>query len=110
MNLRGRLRKAFLSQDLRKSDSVFELTGCTLSELITHLSSLFTEGMSLDNYGQWVIDHIRPVGSFDLTDPEQQRLCFHYTNLQPLWHKDNLKKIKSDKLVIAAARTISSKI
>jgi len=50
--------------------------------------------MSWDNYGYrgWHIDHIRPCASFDLTDPEQQRECFHYTNLQPLWWQDNLRK------------------
>jgi HNH endonuclease. len=50
--------------------------------------------MSWDNYGRdgWHIDHIRPCASFDLTDPEQQRQCFHYTNLQPLWAADNIRK------------------
>ena len=50
--------------------------------------------MSWDNYGihGWHIDHIRPCASFDLTDPEQQRQCFHYPNLQPLWAFDNLSK------------------
>lgn len=42
--------------------------------------------------GEWHIDHIKPCASFDLTDPEEQKECFHYTNLQPLWAKDNLNK------------------
>lgn len=47
---------------------------------------------SLENYGQWHVDHIIPCDSFDLFDVEQQKICFHYTNLQPLWAKDNLIK------------------
>lgn len=50
--------------------------------------------MTWENYGVhgWHIDHIRPCKSFDLTDPEQQKECFHYTNLQPLWWWENLEK------------------
>jgi len=71
-----------------------QLTGCSFQELTSHIESQFTEGMSWDNYGfyGWHIDHIRPCVSFDLTDPEQQKACFHYSNLQPLWAKDNLVK------------------
>jgi hypothetical protein len=57
-----------------------------------HLKDHFLPEMNWDNYGAWHIDHIRPCASFDLTDPEQQKQCFHYTNLQPLWAADNIRK------------------
>lgn len=65
--------------------------GCTAEELKTYLESLFQEGMTWDNYGKngWHIDHIRPVSSFK---PEEWEQINHYTNLQPLWAKDNLSK------------------
>jgi len=53
-------------------------------------------GQSFENYGTaWHVDHIRPCASFDLSDPEQQRQCFHFTNLQPLWDEINLEKSDS---------------
>ena len=71
-----------------------ELVGTDWAGLVAHLEAQFLPGMSWENYGYetWHVDHIRPCASFDLTDPEQQRQCFHYTNLQPLWAKDNLSK------------------
>jgi hypothetical protein len=71
-----------------------EFLGCSIEEFRKHLESQFTEGMTWDNYGYygWHVDHILPVDSFDMTDPEQQRKCFHYTNLQPLWAPDNFEK------------------
>lgn len=52
--------------------------------------------MSWQNRGRghdkWHIDHVRPCASFDLTDPEQQKQCFHWSNMQPLWQTDNLRK------------------
>lgn len=91
-NLRSRIRYALLGKN--KSKSTMELLGCTIEEFKYHLESQFKDGMSWDNYGRygWHIDHIRPCSSFDLTNPEQQKECFHYTNLQPLWAEENLKK------------------
>ena len=77
-----------------KSDSVINLIGCSIEDLKKHLESQFKEGMLWENYGiyGWHIDHIIPCASFDLTDPEQQKKCFNYKNLQPLWAKDNIIK------------------
>ena len=69
-----------------------KLCGCSLEKLKQHLESQFTEGMTWDNKGDWHVDHIKPCASFDLTNPEEQKKCFHYTNLQPLWALDNMKK------------------
>lgn len=76
------------------SESTIKLIGCSTSELKNHLEKQFVKGMSWQNYGKngWHIDHIKPCTSFDLTDPKQQKLCFHYTNLQPLWASDNISK------------------
>jgi hypothetical protein len=81
-----------------KSDRTMNLLGCSIEYFIAYLQSKFEDGMTLENYGEWHIDHIRPCSSFDLTCHIQQKQCFHYTNLQPLWQKDNL--IKSDKYIL----------
>ena len=69
-----------------------ELTGADIDVVKAHLERQFVDGMTWENRGAWHVDHIRPCASFDLTDPKQQRQCFHYTNLQPLWAEDNLAK------------------
>lgn len=93
-NLRNRIIEVLKRNSVRKNNKTFELIGCDLQTLKQHLESQFTDGMNWDNHGikGWHIDHIRPCASFDLTNPEEQKKCFHYTNLQPLWAKDNLKK------------------
>jgi len=91
-NLRSRICHAI--SGIVKSKRTTELVGCSIDDLKLHLEKQFVDGMNWENYGLhgWHVDHIRPCCSFDLTDPEQQRECFHYTNLQPLWAKDNLAK------------------
>ena len=80
-----------------KSVSALTLVGCSIPELVAHIESRWTEGMSWDNYGLrgWHIDHIRPCSSFDFSNPSDQERCFHFTNLQPLWATDNLRKSAS---------------
>jgi hypothetical protein len=95
--LRSRLWVSLKKQGLKKNNSTMELTGCSKEELIQHLESQFSEGMTWENWSLngWHIDHIRPISSFDLSDPAQVKECFHYSNLQPLWAIDNLKKSDS---------------
>jgi hypothetical protein len=79
----------------KKHGNTMELVGCSTEELCIFLESEFSPGMTFENYGEWHIDHIRPCASFNLEDPEDQKKCFHWTNLQPLWAIDNIRK--SDK-------------
>ena len=82
-NLRVNMRRCIKNN----KDHSFELVGCSIQFVRDYLESKFTKGMTWENYGVrgWHIDHIRPCSSFDLSDREQQKMCFHYTNLQPLW-------------------------
>jgi len=102
--------RLYLSNRLRavlkrnsKLESTIKLIGCSVKQLKIHLESQFKPGMSWSNYGsgwngrgmkEWHIDHIRPCASFDLRKLSEQRKCFHYTNLQPLWAEENLSKGK----------------
>jgi hypothetical protein len=79
-----------------KSGHTLQLIGCSIDYLKSHLEKQFTKGMSWSNWGigegKWNIDHIRPCSNFDLSKPEEQRKCFNYSNLQPLWALDNILK------------------
>jgi hypothetical protein len=88
------LRSRFLQSldGKKKIYSPLKLLGCSVAFLKKYLEKYFKSGMSWSNYGRWHIDHIRPCASFDLSRPSEQRKCFHYTNLQPLWAKENLSK------------------
>jgi len=87
-----RILNSLKNQDAKKSKSTTELLGCSLDYARQYIESLFYDGMSWENHGEWHIDHIMPCISFNLTDIEEQKKCFHYTNLQPLWKFDNLSK------------------
>lgn len=87
---RKRLWAAVKGHD--KSARTRELIGCSNEELLEHLESQFTDGMTWDNYGEWHIDHIMPCASFDFSIPDEQFECFNYKNLQPLWAADNFSK------------------
>ena len=94
ITLRTRLNGA-LAGNFKTGSAVRDL-GCTIPELRAYLQAQFAPGMSWDNWGHvgdvWHIDHIKPLASFDLANREQFLAACHYTNLQPLWAKDNLRK------------------
>lgn len=98
--LRIRLHSA-LKNEQKKGSAVSDL-GCSIQHLKLHLELFWDEGMTWANYGfgkdKWNIDHIKPLASFDLTDRSQLLQAVHYTNLQPLWHVDNLAK--SDTVIV----------
>ena len=84
--LRVRIRRV-----IRQGSAIKNL-GCDVSEFITYLENKFTEGMTWENYGKWHIDHIKPLSSFDLTNPDQLAQACNYKNMQPLWAADNIRK------------------
>ena len=97
INVRGLINSSFnraCNGNYKKSEKTEEILGCTIPEFIEHLQSLFTEGMTLENHGQcidcWHIDHRIPLSTAK-TEEDIIKLN-HYTNLQPLWSRDNLSK------------------
>lgn len=89
-NLRSRLSKA-LVRKTKKGSAVRDL-GCSVAFLRQHLEAQFQPGMTWENYGEWHIDHIKPLCNFDLTNREELKKATHYSNLQPLWAKENQSK------------------
>jgi len=90
-NLRGRIKDA-LKRKYNKFGTLYELIGCSIPEFKEHISKKFLPGMTWKNHGLWHLDHILPCAFFDLSQPDQQRKCFHFSNQQPLWKLDNLEK------------------
>ena len=94
--IRNRVRQFLKSKNMKKNNPTFDIVGCSPEFLKEHLGKQFIGGMSWENQGDWHIDHIIPLSSAK-TEEEVYKLC-HYTNLQPLWAEDNLKK--SNKILI----------
>ena len=92
MLLRGRIRSVMKTKNAKKNSQVYDLLSCSLESFKKHMENQFSSGMSWSNIGKWHIDHIYPLSKFDLTKLEEQKKAFHYTNMQPLWAKDNLQK------------------
>lgn len=96
-NIRVRISMAI--RGYNKSAKTKELLGCSIEFLIGYLEAKFQPGMAWNNYGKngWTVDHIFPCAIFNMSDPIEQKQCFHYTNLQPMWSKEN--SIKKDKII-----------
>ena len=106
-NLRTRTSLALKGQS--KSASTLKLLG-GLEAARTHIESLWTAGMTWANNSAegWQVDHVKAICLFDLSDPNQQRECFHYSNLQPLWREDHNAKTKRDVSLLINKETQSS--
>ena len=100
-NLRSRISMEIKKSNASKNTSTINYLNCSIEHLHNHLESQFGDsGMNWDNMGRedgeggrgWEIDHRRPCASFDLNDEEQIYMCFHWTNLQPMWGEENNKK------------------
>lgn len=92
VDIRGSIRRAITGLPVSKAKLI--RIGCSVEELRKHIESKFTKGMTWNNYGYrgWHIDHIVSCKNFDLTKRKQQLKCSHYSNLQPLWMRDNMSK------------------
>ena len=88
--LRTRIRRVVTQH--KSYGNTASIIGCSASEFMLHIQSQFKPGMNWNNRSLWHIDHIKPCAAFDLTDETQVRLCFHYTNMQPLWASENMEK------------------
>jgi hypothetical protein len=90
-NLRNRIRDAL--NGTNKSEKTMDLMGCDIEFFKIWLEFLFDENMSWENYGSyWHMDHVKPCELFDMTEEEEQKLCFHWTNIQPLEGNENKSK------------------
>ena len=92
MCLSSRLNHALRGE--LKAANTMKLVGCSVEFLKQYLENQFKPGMTWQNHTVtgWHIDHIMPCSIFDLSKPEKQKECFHYTNLQPLWYDENIRK------------------
>jgi hypothetical protein len=88
--VRNRISKFLKLKKIKKNHTTFEMVGCLPQQLKIFLEQKFIDGMSWDNQGKWHIDHIIPLSS-SKTEEELYKLC-HFTNLQPMWASDNIKK------------------
>jgi len=89
-SIKNLIRKSIKSKGSRKNSKTAVILGCTFSEFKIHIENQFTEGMSWDNYGKWHLDHIYPASR--AVDEEHLIALNHYTNFQPLWAADNIRK------------------
>jgi hypothetical protein len=93
-NLRSRLGAVLSGRS--KGGRLYSLVGCDMDYFKNYIEKFWTEGMFWSNYGKdhgrWSLDHTIPLESFDLTNEEEQKEAFHYTNMRPMWYPENSSK------------------
>ena len=87
-----RINKVLKTKSQRKPSTTMELVGCSKLQLQCHLEKQFGEYMSWSNFGKWHIDHRIPCAAFDTTNAAEAAAMWHYTNLQPMWGSENIRK------------------
>lgn len=104
--IRGNLRARFCSavRKKHKGGSAVRDLGCTIEKFTAHIAYLFKPGMSWDNWGEWHLDHIKPLATFDLTVREEVQEACHYTNIRPLWARENFTRPKPKRDRLRTAR------
>lgn len=91
--LRNRIRQAVKrSKNGKRAGSAVRDLGCSIADFKSFISSKFQDGMTWDNYGEWHLDHIKPIALYDLSNRVHFLEVVHYTNYQPLWAQDNWRK------------------
>ena len=99
-NFRTAIYQVLKENNINKNGHYFEILGYTPYDLIKHIESKFTEGMTWENYGEFHIDHVTPISSFNIQeigDNEFMR-CWSLDNLQPMWGDENIRK--SNKILL----------
>ena len=91
-NLSKRATNCLKKEKFERNLTHMQLIGCDKDTLKEHLSKQFTDEMNFDNYGDWEVDHVKPISLYDMCKIEDILKCFNYKNLQPLWSEDNKKK------------------
>jgi len=97
-SIKNRIYRIFQQNNIAFNMTYLEILGCSLDRLEEHIINGFTEGMTIDNHGEWEVDHIIPISSFNFEDKKNITVCFNYKNLQPLWKSENRSKYNKIKI------------
>lgn len=99
-NFRTAIYQVLKENNVDKNGHYFDILKYTPEELISHLENQFKDGMTWDNYGEWHVDHLRPISVFNIKEigDEEFMKCWSLSNLQPMWGEENIRK--SNKIII----------
>jgi len=93
-NFRTAIYQVLKENNVKKNGHYFDILKYSPEDLIVHLEKQFDERMSWDNYGEWHVDHIKPISSFNIQEIGDNEFieCWSLNNLQPLWGDENIRK------------------
>jgi len=96
-NFRTAIYQVLKESNVEKNDHYFDILPYSQEELIQHLENQFTDDLTWDNYGEWHVDHITPISSFNIREMGDEEFikCWSLENLQPLWGEENIRKSNS---------------